>query len=414
MSEAVSRPSFGKRQILTLGLCTFATFFEGFDIQSLGLAVPAIADAMDVPATAFAPALSGFVVGMAAGSLLLCPLADQHGRKLVLSLVLLLIGATMAGTMTAQSPGVLAIWRILAGFGMGALPPMALTLAAENAPEGKGGVTISLILAATSLGIFGAGFLAPSLEHHFGWRGIFGFGTIMTLVASFLLFLDSRDEVPQKKASSRHSTSHAKAYKALFENAYRWRTILLSIILFINMFATFAMISWLPTLLESAGWPRADAQRAAGFMALGSIVGAFLIALIVDKGRGVPALAAAYLITSIAFVVLGTAPESRVESVVLILIVGGGLIGSQIAIGALAATFYPPEIRATAIGFGNAMGRTGAILGPLAFAATMMAEMPAEQIIGSLSIPMLICTVTTLLLLLTYPKATAVSEQPVD
>lgn len=57
-------------------------------------------------------------------------------------------------------------------------------------------------------------------------------------------------------------------FKAFNRSDYRFRTALLWVIFSTSLLATYSLISWLPTLLGSAGWSRSDAQRAAGVLAL--------------------------------------------------------------------------------------------------------------------------------------------------
>jgi hypothetical protein len=62
-----------------VGLCTLATFSEGYDLQALGLAIPNMAAEFHVQPTAFTAAASASLVGIAAGAMLLSPLAERHG-----------------------------------------------------------------------------------------------------------------------------------------------------------------------------------------------------------------------------------------------------------------------------------------------------------------------------------------------
>ncbi|MFM6832777.1 MAG: MFS transporter [Novosphingobium sp.] len=388
------------RQILLL--CAFGAFLDGYDIQALGLAIPSLAQHMAVQPTAFAPALSGSLAGMAAGALLLAPYADRIGRRKMMVVALLLIGLTTLGLFTVATPGQLALWRTATGLGMGALLPLAVTMSAEAAPAARRVLIVTLIAACSGFGSLAAGLLAPVLDSRWGWQGIFAVGAAMPLAAA-LAFAVMREQTPapQGERSAVKPSSLPAAVAGLFSGPYRLRTTLLWSIFFISLFATYSLISWLPTLLTSAGWARPDAMRATGFLALGSIAGGLLLARAADKGHAVPALACAYLLAATAFACIAVAPSSKVTWIVLIIAVGAGSIGSQLALGSLASTFYPVEIRATGVGWSSGIGRVGSIFGPLALASMMSLQIPPAHIIGSMALPMALCALLVCLL----PKA---------
>jgi hypothetical protein len=49
--------------------------------------------------------------------------------------------------------------------------------------------------------------------------------------------------------------------------------------------------------------------------------------------------------------------EAKVVWLLLLLLIGAGAIGSQLALGSLVASLYPPSIHATAMGLSGGMGR---------------------------------------------------------
>ena len=387
-------------------LCAYGAFLDGYDIQALGLAIAGLAQHLAVEPVAFAPALSGSLAGMAAGALLLAPLADRFGRRPIMVLALLLIGLTTAGLTTSSSPDQLALWRVATGLGMGALLPLAVTMASEAAGAARRTFVVTLIASCSAVGSFAAGILAPVLDRLWGWQGIFAVGAAMPLLAA--LIFAAMPNTPEAAREEPVRTGLAVALGGLLSAPYRLRTMLLWIIFFISLFATYSLISWLPTLLTTAGWARADAQHAAGFLALGSIVGGLVLARVADRGRAVPALACAYLLAAAAFAGIALTPASRGAWIALIVAVGAGSIGSQLALGSLASSFYPATFRATGVGWSSGMGRVGAIFGPLVLATMMTSHIAPAHIIGSLAVPMALCGLLVLLL----PRALEDTRSP--
>jgi len=382
----------------TLALCAFAMFLDGYDIQALGLAIPGLAKHWGVVPTSFAPAMSGSLVGMAAGAMLLAPMGDRFGRHKMMVLILFLIGLTTAGLLTATTPTQLAVWRTLSGLGMGALVPVAITIASECAAEGRRTLVVTLIVSCMALGSFAAGILAPILDFNYGWQGIFGVGAAMPLAAGTVFLAISYSQRGGIRDVKSANTGFFAALVCLLRSPLQMRTLLLWVIFFISLFATYSLISWLPSLLTSAGWERAAAQRAAGFMALGSVLGGLALAWAADRGRAVPALFTAYTIAALSFAIIALEPSSKPVWIALLMIVGAGSIGSQLALGSLASSFYPESVRATGVGWSSGMGRVGSIFGPIVLAALVSAQMGPAMIIGSLAVPMAICALCVLLL----------------
>jgi AAHS family 4-hydroxybenzoate transporter-like MFS transporter len=171
------------------------------------------------------------------------------------------------------------------------------------------------------------------------------------------------------------------------------------VIFWFNLFVIYSLISWVPTLLRSAGWSHDTAQRASGLVALGGIAGGLFVAWIADRGYAIAALFTAYAGTALLLVLFVVGPGSVAAWIVLLLLVGAGAVGGQMAAGSIAAAYYyPPELRSTAVGWFNGVGRIGAIVGPLALAALMNAGWTSGPILGILAVPMLICAGGVLLL----------------
>jgi MFS transporter, AAHS family, 4-hydroxybenzoate transporter len=382
----------------TIALCSLASLLDGYDIQALGLAIPGMAKDFGVAPTALTLAVSASLIGMALGAMLLGPLGDRFGRKQMLVAFLLLIGATTLGVVSAASPMQLTFWRFFSGLGMGAILPVAIAIVAEAAAPERRTALITLMVVSSPLGSFVGGFVAPYIEPVYGWQSIFGAGGVLTFLAGIMIWFALPETEHQQVTALKPSVS------SLFTPQFQARTLLLWTIFWFNLFVSYALISWLPTLLGAAGWERGEAQRATGVLALGGICGGLVMAWAADKGRAVPTLAAAYLLTAGLFILFIIGPGERAAWLALLALVGAGGIGAQIALGSLAASFYPAEIRATGLGWSGGFGRTGAIVGPLVMAGLLQADIPASLILALLMIPMLACALCVTRL----PKALAV------
>lgn len=373
-----------------IALASFATFVDGYDIQALGLAVPGMAESMGVAPSAFAGAMTLSLAGMAAGAIGLAPLADRFGRIRLIVASLLLIAVSGASLALAATPSQVAGLRFITGLGMGALMPLAITLAAEACDPGRRSLIVTIVASCAAIGSFASGMLAPLVEAWAGWQGIFllGAGLPLLLTAAFLPGWSEPRPGQNPQSASRPVRLPVVG---LFQEQLRKRTVLVWVIFFGSLFATYCLISWLPTLLDKAGWPRADAQRAAGVMAAGSLAGGLTLAWLADKGHAAIGLTAGLLVAAIALLAIGANPATKLEWFALLFLVGAGAIGSQMALGAIAAGLYPVELRAAGLGWSSGMGRAGSLLGPSAVVALIAGGFPAATIVAALSVPMIVC-----------------------
>jgi AAHS family 4-hydroxybenzoate transporter-like MFS transporter len=186
---------------------------------------------------------------------------------------------------------------------------------------------------------------------------------------------------------------------ALFQRQYWARTSLLWCIFALNLFVLFVLISWLPTILTDAGWTQSQALRGAVVIQAGGIIGGLVIAKLVDLGRTVVVLMSAYTIVAVGFALFLVVPGTVPAWTILLLVVGAGVSGSQVALIALSAIFYPPSLRATGAGWASGCGRVGAFVGPLAGGLVFARyDLAPEQHLTLLIPPTLICGVCVLLL----------------
>jgi AAHS family 4-hydroxybenzoate transporter-like MFS transporter len=295
--------------------------------------------------------------------------------------------------------------------------PNATALTSEYVPLKSRVFLISLMFCGVALGALIAGFTAPALIAAFGWRSIFLVGGVVPLFIAAALYVwipeSLRLLVAQRPADPRIAGIVARFLPGveaatviasasdrverqnvleLFAPRYRARTALLWAAFALNLFVLFVLISWLPAVLTAAGWTPAQALRGAVVNQAGGIVGGLVIAWLVDRDKTVPALIGGYVLVAAALSLFLVVPSNVTSWVVLLVVVGAGISGAQVALNALSAVFYPPSLRANGAGWANTIGRTGALLAPLAggFVIARFTLEPAQQL-TLLIAPVLLC-----------------------
>lgn len=423
LAQLIDQRGVGGFQARIVALCAFAALLDGYDIQAMALAVPGLADDFHLSRVAFTPAVLGSLFGMALGSMLLAPFADRLGRRPLLIGFMVLIGLSSLASVLASGVYSLAFWRLLTGLGLGASVPVATALISEYAPRRHRAAMITLVTCSMALGSMAASFIAPVLDARWGWRGIFAAGGILPLLAAALLWLglpESLGLLLSRRPGDRRiagligrlapgidpaivyaapvQAGRKAPVLALFARQYRARTILLWAVFWMNLLVNYAVVSWLPSLLRSAGWAQDAALRAGSLVALGGLVGGLSLSWLADRGRPVWVLCGAYIGAAVALGLFLVIPSSTLAWSLLLALVGAGAFGAQFTIGALAASFYPPVIRATGLGWASAAGRAGSIVGPTFVALVMARDLPTSAVLGVMTVPMLICAAAVTLL----------------
>jgi DHA1 family bicyclomycin/chloramphenicol resistance-like MFS transporter len=130
-----------------------------FGLHVLLPAMPAIAQALRVPAAAAQLLISLSIVAIAAGNLAIAPLSDRYGRRRVVLFALGLFITGSAAALVARTLEWLVLARIVQAFGGGAaMSVMRATLLDHFGPARAAGA-----LAATATAILLAPMIAPSL-----------------------------------------------------------------------------------------------------------------------------------------------------------------------------------------------------------------------------------------------------------
>jgi AAHS family 4-hydroxybenzoate transporter-like MFS transporter len=403
-------------------LCGIMITLDGYDIQTLALTVPTLMGEWSLPRSEFTFALTASLVGYGFGAAFIAGLGDRFGRRPILIAAALLMGVGSIGTGYADNLGQLIAWRFLTGVGFGTSVPNCTAITSEYVPAARRALLLTLMYAGVALGALIAGLIAHSIIAAYGWRAIFFIGGALPLAAAVLLYVGLPESIrflvakrpgsPSLKkilaklapgadplsVRDAHAGTERQSIASLLAPLYRPRTILLWIIFAFNLFALYYLISWLPALLKGAGWSMGDSQRGGVLLQAGGIVTGLILAWCIDKRWTVPAMVTAYVATAVSFGLFIVLPSTGAAWWLLLFVIGAGTSGTQFALNALAAEFYPTAIRSTGVGWAVGVGRIGAILGPLSGGIPVLAHLSTANTLGLLIVPVLLCAACTTLL----------------
>jgi len=415
ISELIDQRKLTSVQFTVMVLSALVVWLDGYHIQTMALVVPTLASQWSVKSEDFKLVLASALLGIAVGGVFIAPLGDRFGRRILLVLSMAVIGIASIGTAYSSNMTQLFVWRFLTGLGLGASLTNATALTSDYVPARRRAALVTLMFSGVPIGAFTAGFVAPLIIPAFGWEGMFTIGGVLPLFLcavlallipeSVKLLLASRPKDPRipkilgklapdvdaRSVYARKSEVRRQSVAELLRAPYKTGTLLLWFVFIFNMFILYLLVNWLPTILRTQGWTASSASQGTGMIQAGGVFGGLLLSLCVDRGKTVKGMISAYLVTAVAFGLFAVLSSEGPSWWVLLFVVGSGISGNQFALNALSATFYPPLIRATGIGWAASVGRIGAVLSPIIGGWILQMHVAPFALLGGLVIPVLLC-----------------------
>lgn len=391
------RVPFPSTQYRVCIICFLVTFLDGFDLTVVGVALPKIAGHLSTDPASLGLALSAGQFGPLVGAIVMGMSADRWGRKWMLFLSAILFGGFTLLTVQIKSVEQLALYRFLAGIGLGGAVPNALTLGSEYAPQRSRGLIVAAMYAGMRAGAMTGGLLAAYLIPHSGWQALFLFSGSAPLAISLLVafalpesleFLVRRNTGTDSEKARRIIAKIAPwlatnrdiefvatdkkrpgaAFTRLFTDGRGVTTLLLWLVCSGALYLLWILNTWSPTLLRNSGATVQQYSLAYAFLCFGAVVSSVCIGRLVDSFKPFAMLQVGFFLAALSLVAfgLGASSGSFVIIALLSVICGICINGSQTGTLAIATLAYPTDIRATGIGWAYAIAKIGAMLAPLA------------------------------------------------
>ena len=281
----------GPLQIRVAALCTLVQICDGYDINSIGVAVPQLTHAWNLPGPAFTTAFVWSSIGILVGALSSGPIGDRVGRKPLLLASIAIFGVASLLTAYAGSLEMLAVLRFFTGVGIGGAMPGTVALTGDYTPQRWRATVIMATFTGAPIGGFVCGQIAGLLLPSFGWPGIFIVGGIVPLLILVALvlwlpesprFLAAKGSLSPREAAllqrldvrpgqsaAALDLANSNPIKMLFGQGYALQTVLLWVIFFCSLMNLFLFAYWLPQVLHLTGLsrPRRPALRATAISA---------------------------------------------------------------------------------------------------------------------------------------------------
>ncbi len=354
----------GKMQkFLTVFLCFWVAFFEGFDLQAPGIAAKGIAETFALDQVQMGYVFSLGVFGMLFGAFFGGRVADFLGQKKVLMLSIAIFGLFMSLTAIAPSMEILYAARFFTGLGLGAAMPTMISVVGDEATEANRGKLNSLMYCGLPVGaIFVAGLAI--LFKDISWHTLFLIGGLTPLVLLPFMAIILKDK-PKKIAVEQAADEAVPGMvEVLFKNQQYKYTMPLWVGFFFTLMINYILISWLPNLLMEQGLEKPQAFMVMLVFQVGAVIGTLALGYLLDRLKLWQMAVIIYSGLFIALVLLFT--SSSIPVLVLAGFMGGIFsTGGQSILYGISPIFYSGTGKVTGVGSAISLGRLGAMTGPL-------------------------------------------------
>jgi len=419
VSAAIDEAKVSAFTLRVVVVAAFIIFLDGFDINNIGYAAPAIIRAWKLSPAAFGVIFSSSPFGILLGAPVLGYVGDRFGRKKAIFIACLFFSLFTWACAFATSVNELVWIRFFCGIGIGGVMPNVIALATEYSPRRLRATFVVAMFSGVGLG---AGFPGPVgawLIPKYGWPILFHVGGVVGIVAAILCLVALPESVKyfmvkeEKRgavasilarirpdlgidANTTFVIRQEKRYngfslKHLFQEGYAGPTICLWILFAGNLMGYFFLFNWTPTLLASANIPMTKALIYTSISQLGGLIGGWSIGRFIDKYGYTPVAWLCVIAVPIVGGIGYVAVHASNVLVPVMFLAGFSVLGFNYATNGMSGLVYPTAFRSNGSGWCFAVGRVGSVAGPLLGGMLIAMRVPVQKLYLFAALPFVIC-----------------------
>lgn len=395
VADVIDNGQVSGQQLLVIGLCMFFNMLDGFDITAMAVVATSVSNDLELTADKLGLIFSFALAGMMAGAMVLAPVSDVIGRRQMIILSVFIVSISIIFTATATTLLEFVILRFISGLGAGAMLASQATLAAEYSPDKYRALSVALVTSGYPLGAMMTSVVAGFILPDYGWRGMFWFGGGLTLVMGLVAWAmipeslkylferrpenalervnkilrklkkDTLTSLPEVAvAEAPKSTGVINNMLGLLTKEHRTTTLTLWLTFFMCFSTLYFLMSWIPRMMEQAGFTPEVGRYAFFLFNLGGVIGIYFTGTLAIRWHLTHIVSGFLVAAAVSMVVFAAAPNQEGLLLTLTFLVGLLQQGGFTGLYAVAAKVYPTAIRTTGIGFAIGLGRFGAVVGP--------------------------------------------------
>ena len=421
VASIIDNGRVSSQQVLVVVLCMFLNMLDGFVITAMAVVATAVSSELQLTPDRLGWIFSFTLAGMMGGAMFLSPVTDLLGRRRMIIISVALVGASILLTAMATSLAEFILLRFISGIGAGAMLASQATLAAEYSPDKYRALSVVLVTVGYPAGAMFTSVVAELVVPGFGWRGMFWFGGILTLamvVVAYLFIPESLKFLVERRppqaleranailarmkkpaitslpslqtSSNRPRASFAGTLTRLLSKELRGHTLTLWVTFFLCFSTLYFLMSWIPKLMEDAGFAAGVGRDAFFLFNLGAIFGVLILGWLSTRMKLTNLVFAFLFASAVGMLAFALAPSDKGLLLVLIFFIGVLQQGGFTGLYGAAAKAYPTEIRSTGIGWSIGLGRFGAVVGPAAAGYLIVAGLDMSANFIVFAVPMAI------------------------
>lgn len=389
----IDNSKFNKFHVTLIALGVFLIAFTGYGAAAYGSIIPSILGEWNLDSSKLGFIGSVQEFGSMFGAILLSIISHKLGlKKTLISSVLVFCTFTLAQS-TASNVTSFMVYKFMSGIGFGGVIPISISLLAEFAPKSSKSKAVAMALTGNQIGAIIASLVAIVVVPNFGWRPLLWMAFVPIIFMVFIVkmlpesaqFLIRKKDTEQLKALLKRidsdyeqkvdvvsaveksnevtETEKKVSFMTLFSKEYFLVSLLSCVIVVMGLLFINGVIVWLPSLMVSAGFALGSSLAFTTFLCSGTIAGTIVCSAIADKKGFKLLLPVMYILGSVALMAMGVKTNVAILYLIVTLI-GFFLFSAHSLVNAFISQHYPEEIRTTAVGFPNSIGRFGGVFGP--------------------------------------------------
>ncbi len=381
LPAARRRTPLNRQQIVGFWAAWFGWMLDGMDSVIYALVLgPALTELLPKSGIDATPANIGYIGSLMFALFLIGwglsfiwgPISDRFGRTKSLAATVLVYAVFTGAAAFAPNVYILALFRFLAGIGVGGEWAMAGTYVAEAWPEDRRKMGAGYLQTGYYFGFFVAAILNFTVGASLGWRAMFlcGLVPVVVSIATLIGVKEPEKWEHKQKVAGAVAVKRANPFAIIFSPLYRRQTLAMSGLLTIAIVGLWAGTVYEPTaivfLARRAGFALPEAAKLASFgtavLSIGTIIGCVAAPWLAERYGRRPVLAVYFVgmmvMIASAFGWAFYLPIGTALPVFMTMLFFLGLFGGNFALFSLwLPELFGTEARATAFAFCTSVGR---------------------------------------------------------